>query len=328
MVPVEGTANLLYVRNTDYALFMDVATSDYYALVSGRWFSSPSLYGPWTFVPAGSLPLDFQKIPADHPKSNVLASVPGTPQAREAVIASHIPQTATVNRSQAKLTVDYAGEPSFAPIPDNALQYASNTATPVIMLNAYTYYANEGGLWFVANAATGPWAVATFVPPAIYTIPPSSPIYYVTSCYVYGSTPEVVYTGYTPGYMGAIVAVGGVVVNGTGYEYPPAIIDSTWIGYPPTYGYGWGMAVGAFTGFAFGFAAGEAGDCWCHPYWGGYGFAYHSGWSYSHVNVNETNFYNHWGTAVHKTRHWGYNAYNGRDCGKRALRARRTPSWT
>ncbi|MES2922672.1 MAG: carbohydrate-binding family V/XII [Verrucomicrobiota bacterium] len=313
LVPVEGTASLLYVTNTDNALFMDTATADFYALVSGRWFSGPSLYGPWAFVPPGSLPSDFQKIPSDHPKSNVLASVPGTAQAREAVIASSIPQTATVDRSQAKLTVNYSGAPAFAPISGTALQYASNTATPVIMLNAYTYYANEGGLWFVADAPAGPWTVATSVPQTIYTIPPSSPIYYVTSCYVYGSTPQYVYTGYTPGYQGAVVAVGGVVVNGTGYVYPPAIIGSDWIGYPPTYGYGWGMAVGAFTGFAFGYAAGVSEGYWCHPYWGGYGFAYQSGWNYAHVNVNSTSFYNHWGTAIHSSGSWGYNACTGRE---------------
>ena len=135
--------------------------------------------------------------------------------------------------------------------------------------------------------------------------------YYVTSCYVYGSTPDYVYTGYTPGYLGTVVAQGGVVVNGTGYQYPPAIIGSTWIGYPPTYGYGWGMAVGAFTGFAFGFAAGAAESCWCQPYWGGYGSAYGSGWNYSHVNLNSTSFYNRWGDAVHSSG-WGYNAFNGR----------------
>ena len=204
----------------------------------------------------------------------MLASVPGTPQAREAVIASTIPQTATVDRSKAKLTVNYEGDPTFAPIPETDLQYATNTATPVIMVNASTYYANESGLWFVASAPLGPWAVATSVPAEIYTIPPSNPLYYVTSCHVYGSTPEYVYTGYTPGYLGTVVADGGVVVNGTGYQYPSAIIGSTWIGYPPTYGYGWGMAVGAFTGFAFGYAAGAAEGCWCQPYWGGYGFAY------------------------------------------------------
>jgi hypothetical protein len=312
VTPVQGTANLLYVTNTDNALFLDIAEQNYYALLSGRWFRSKSLNGPWSFVPPGSLPADFQKIPSAHPKSNVLASVPGTPQAREAMVASTIPQTASVDRSKAKLTVNYEGNPAFAPIPETSLQYATNTATPVIMVNASTYYANEGGLWFVANAPVGPWTVATSVPPAIYTIPPSSPLHYVTSCYVYGSTPEYVYTGYTPGYLGTVVAEEGVVVNGTGYQYPPSIIGSTWIGYPPTYGFGWGMAVGAFTGFAFGYAAGAAEGCWCQPYWGCYGFAYGSGWNYSNVNLNSTSFYNRWGDAVHSSGSWGYNAYTGR----------------
>jgi hypothetical protein len=47
VTPVQGTANLLYVTNTDNALFLDVENSNYYALVSGRWFRSTSLYGPW-----------------------------------------------------------------------------------------------------------------------------------------------------------------------------------------------------------------------------------------------------------------------------------------
>ena len=307
IVPVEGTETLLYVTNTDNALFMDVDTAIFYVLISGRWFGSSSLYGPWSFVPSTDLPLDFQKIPTDHPKSNVLASIAGTPQANEAVISSSIPQTATIDRSKATLTVNYAGDVDFTRIDGTPLSYAKSSATPVLRVNAYTYYANEGGVWFVANSSAGPWTVATTVPSVIYTIPPSCPIYYVTSCYVYGSTPEYVYTGYTPGYTGAVIAAGGVVVNGTGYVYPPAIIGTTWIGYPPTYGYGWGMAVGAFTGFAYGYAAGAAYGCWAHPYWGGYG----AGYGYSHVNVNSTNFYTHWGTAVHATGCSGYNAWTG-----------------
>ncbi len=309
VVPVEGTSSLLYVTNTDNALFMDDASGLYYALISGRWFHSTSLYGPWTFIASTDLPVDFQKIPTDHPKSNVLASVAGTPQAHEAVIATSIPQTATIDRSKAKLNVSYTGEPNFVSIEGTNLDYAKNTATPVIMVNAYTYYANESGVWFVGDSGVGPWTVATSVPAEIYTIPPSSPIYYVTSSYVYGSTADYVYTGYTPGYTGAIVAAGGVVVNGTGYIYPPVIVGSTWIGYPPTYGYGWGMAVGAFTGFAYGYAAGAAFDCWAHPYWGGYGHDY--GYGYSHVNVNSTNFYSHWGSSVHATSTHGYNAWTG-----------------
>lgn len=167
VVPVEGTSSLLYVTNTDNALFMDDATDLYYVLISDRWFNSTSLYGPWSFVPSSSLPVDFQKIPAYHPKSNVLASVAGTPQAGEAVIATSIPQTASADRNKATLTVSYTGDPVFVPVDGTPLDYAKNTAVPVIRVNAYTCYANESGIWFVANEAAGPWALAISVPQVI-----------------------------------------------------------------------------------------------------------------------------------------------------------------
>ena len=43
----------------------------------------------------------------------MLASVPGTPEAREALITTSIPQTARSTRSKAKLSLKYDGEPSF-----------------------------------------------------------------------------------------------------------------------------------------------------------------------------------------------------------------------
>ncbi|MFO1515009.1 MAG: hypothetical protein U1F83_19240 [Verrucomicrobiota bacterium] len=153
LLAVSGT-DLLYVENTSNAIFYYLDDGQYYVLISGRWFKSASLNGPYAFVPAGQLPADFNNIPADHEKSNVLASVPGTPQSQEAVIANSIPQTATIKRDQAKLTVDYFGAPSFTPITGTKLLYAANTATPVVMVNANTYYACEGGVWFKATAAT------------------------------------------------------------------------------------------------------------------------------------------------------------------------------
>jgi len=54
--------------------------------------------------------------------TNVLVSVPGSPQAREAVIANSIPQTASISRTEAKLTVVYLnGGPSFMPIAGTSL---------------------------------------------------------------------------------------------------------------------------------------------------------------------------------------------------------------
>jgi hypothetical protein len=46
----------------------------------------------------------------------VLASVPGTAQAQEALIQARIPQQATLSSSTARLDVVYAGPPKFEPI--------------------------------------------------------------------------------------------------------------------------------------------------------------------------------------------------------------------
>src|SRR5882724_460504 len=95
---------------------MNVADQEDYVLVSGRWFRSRSFDGPWEYVAPTALPAEFAKIPESHPKGTALVSVAGTPQAREAVIANTIPQTATVKRSEATLEPMYDGEPQFKPI--------------------------------------------------------------------------------------------------------------------------------------------------------------------------------------------------------------------
>src|SRR5208337_2936484 len=113
--PILGT-NLLYVTNTGDDIFMDSINSEYYILVAGRWFASPSMSGPWSYIAATSLPPGFALIPPYSPKAAVLASIPGTPQAKEALIANQIPQTATINRAAAKLNLTYFGTPDFQPI--------------------------------------------------------------------------------------------------------------------------------------------------------------------------------------------------------------------
>ena len=42
------------------------------------------------------------------------------------------------------------------PIAGTTLAYAPNTATPVIMVNAASYYACEGGVWFASRSPDGP----------------------------------------------------------------------------------------------------------------------------------------------------------------------------
>jgi hypothetical protein len=233
--PIAGT-NLLYVADSDNDIFMDTKTQQYFTLLAGRWFRAKSLEGPWEWTPPDQLPRDFARISPQSPKGHVLASVPGTEQAREAVIANQIPQTATVRRSEAKLEVQYSGPPEFRPITGTDMQYAINTSSEVILAQGQ-YYAIQHGVWFVADEPLGPWIVADMIPPEIYTIPPSSPLFHVRYAYVYGATPDLVYVGYTPGYFGAFVS-DGVVVFGTGWWYPGWMCGDFWCGWPWTWGFG------------------------------------------------------------------------------------------
>jgi len=292
--PITGT-RLLKVTNSGSSIFVYEPNQNYYVVISGRWFASPSLTGPWQFVPSAQLPADFAKIPDSDPAGAVLASVAGTPQAGEAAISSTIPQTATVART-ATTSVSYAGDPVFQPVGGTALSYATNTATPVIKVAEDAFYSVVNGVWFFANTALGPWTVATSVPDAIYAIPPSSPVYYATNVHVYGATPDVVYTGYTPGYFGPCLSPEGVVVYGTGFWYPPFIGPDVWIGPPLTYGFGAGFACGLATGFAFGLAADHGWGCspWWGPWHGGWGNSVTVNRNWNNVNVNAHNVYNRW----------------------------------
>ncbi|MEI6547506.1 MAG: hypothetical protein WCN85_10870, partial [Burkholderiales bacterium] len=269
-VPVAGT--LLWATNTGADVFIDSASNNTYLLLSGRWFRSVGMNGPWTFVASNALPPDFARIPTSSPAGIVLASVAGTPQAQEAVIANSIPQTATVPlRGGPGFMPSFDGAPQFQPIVGTPLLAATNGSVPVIQVNPRAYYAVSSGVWFTAESIGGPWMVAVTIPEVIYTIPTSSMMHFVTYVRVYGATPEVVYVGYTPGYLGTVVEPYGTVVYGTGYIYP-TYVSTVW--YPPPYTYGM-AAVPVYNpalGFTFGFATGLATAAWVTPY---YGAAYH-----------------------------------------------------
>src|SRR5262249_45816724 len=128
---VKGT-NLTWVSNTDSDIFRIGTTGPIYYLISGRWFSAPSFGGPWTFA-TPNLPDDFKHISLEHPRSRVLASVPGTTQALEAVLLAQVPQTARVSRTAVTAPdVVYQGTPQFEPIAQTTVARAVNTDKDVI----------------------------------------------------------------------------------------------------------------------------------------------------------------------------------------------------
>ncbi len=273
-VPVPGT-HLLYAANTTGNVFKLLSDQQTYVLLSGRWFRAGSLKGPWQYVAADHLPADFANIPDSSPKENVKASVPGTPQATEALIANSIPESAKVPRNTPMQDPHIDGPARLAPIAGTPLYYVVNSGTPILKVDEHSWYACQNGVWFAAPSLRGPWTVAASVPGVIYTIPPSSPLHYLTYVRVYGATPEEVYTGYTPGYLGTEVE-DGAVVYGTGYDYPPWVGD-VWYGWPCTWGFGWGPCWNPWddwcfaVGFGWGCGFGPFGWDRCHPpgpWWG------------------------------------------------------------
>ena len=151
------------------------------------------------------------------------------------------------------------------------------------------------GIWFAAASPFGPWTVADRVPAVVYTIPPSSPLHYVVYVRVYGSTPDEVYVGYTPGYYGALIGIDGTVVYGTGYYYDPWI-GSVWYGYPVTWGfgvcYGW-YAWGWGWGWGFSYGWRPIFRPWWGPWWG-WGPGWWRPWGWRWRTGLYANAYAHW----------------------------------
>ncbi|HTG17096.1 MAG TPA: hypothetical protein VK747_17735, partial [Blastocatellia bacterium] len=214
---IPGT-QLVYAANTDADLFVYNPTQEYYYLAAGRWFHATSLKGPWTYA-TPNLPADFANIPPNSPASRVLVSVPGTEQAKDAVLLAQIPTTVTVNPTQAaaQAKVTYSGAPEFKPIEGTSLSYAVNTSDKVIKVGD-VYYLCLQGIWFLSPNPQGPWTTATSVPSEIYTIPPSSPVYNVTYVTQTTTSSGSVESSYTAGYMGSFivgVTVGAIIAGGT-----------------------------------------------------------------------------------------------------------------
>lgn len=258
------STNLVYATNTDSDVLVYSPEKSFYYLTAGRWFTASSLSGPWTFA-TPNLPQDFSRIPSNNPASRVLPSVPGTPEAADAVLLAQVPTKVVVKPAEAakQVKITYSGEPEFKPIENTSLQYAVNTGDKVIK-SGDLYYACFQGIWFTSTSPKGPWETAKSVPPEIYKIPSSSPVYNVTYVTQTTTSDGDVEASYTAGYLGAFVmgvTVGAIVTSGTGYYYPPYVgwygahpvyyPRAVTYGYAGRYGYG-GAAYGAYGGARWG----------------------------------------------------------------------------
>ncbi len=273
---VEGTS-LLYVRNTDDDIFMDVNSQNYFVLLSGRWFKSKTLTGKWQYIVPDKLPNDFARIPPGSEKGEVLASVAGTNEAKEAIEDAEIPQTARVDRNNTSVDVIYDGDPEFDDIDGTHLQYATNSPFSVLRYRN-RYYAVDNGVWYESRSARGPWFVSVERPYEVAYIAPRYPVYHVKYVYIYDIGSEYIYMGYTPGYLNNYIC-GPTIVYGTGYNYRP------WhrrYYYPRPCTWGYNMRYSPWSGWGFGvninigwFNAGIGNNYWGYSRRGWWGPSYY-----------------------------------------------------
>jgi len=277
---------LEYATNTNSVVFVFTPTQQFYYLTAGRWFSAMDLQGPWTYA-TPDLPADFGKIPLNSPASAILASVPGTDEAKDAVLLAQVPTTITVNQkgAAAKVKVEYTGDPKFEPIKGTSMAYATNTPDKVIKVGD-VYYLCLQGVWFMSPNSQGAWTTCRSVPQEIYTIPPSSPVYNVTYVTQTANPDGTVTASYTAGYLGTFIlgaAMGAILADGSGYWGQPYCYGGFYYPYPATY---------------------------CGAYYGGYGYHYPTPYYDSATGAYgwKQTAYGPYGSA---TRGAGYNPYTG-----------------
>jgi hypothetical protein len=281
--------NLLVLNNSDDDVFMHLDEQNYYIVLAGRWYRSASLDGPWVYRDADALPAAFAEIPESSAQADSRVYVAGTEESKEAVLDAQVPQTATVKRGQAEVEVQYDGAPVFEGVEGTDMVYIANTGSTVLLADGL-YYLVEDGVWYVSANHEGPWQVALERPDQVQTILPSSPVYNVKYVHVYDYTPEVVYVGYTPGYLGSYV-YHSTVFYGSGWYYRPWV-SANWY-YPHHRTWGFHVSYDPWYGWNYGLS-------WA---WGPFSFSYWPGGYWHHSHHWHHRHYSYWGPHGYRPRH-------------------------
>ncbi|MGA9572590.1 MAG: hypothetical protein WBS20_01450, partial [Lysobacterales bacterium] len=302
LIVTEGPADfvplvddLLVLQNSDDDVFLNVSSQNYYIVLAGRWYRSHSLNGPWVYQPSDKLPTAFADIPRDSDQADSRVYVAGTDEAQEAVLDAQVPQTAAVKRGVVDIDVKYDGEPVYQPVDGTDLVYIRNTGNTVLVSDGL-YYLVEEGVWYVSASANGPWQVSDHRPAQVDRILPTSPVYNTKYVQIYDSTPDVVYVGYTPGYLGSYV-YRDTIFYGTGWYYRPWV--SPYYYYPRFSTWGFNVSYNPWGGWNFGLSWG----------WGPFSAAYYTGGYWHRQHYWYQPHYGYWGPGRYRPHH-GYHGHH------------------
>jgi hypothetical protein len=171
---VKGS-ELLFAVNTNWDMFLDPTSSNYYLLNEESWLTTKDVKkGPWTA--ATKLPAGLTKLPDDDNWQDVRKNIPGKP-------AKVVP-TVFVSATPAELIVT-DGVPQYQPISGTKLLSVSNCESDLFTLSGADgkrYYLLLAGRWFGAKELSGSWeSVTKNLPMEFAKIPEDSPCAHVLS---------------------------------------------------------------------------------------------------------------------------------------------------
>ncbi|MEZ5989714.1 MAG: hypothetical protein R3F30_11435 [Planctomycetota bacterium] len=209
---VPGT-KVEFVANTENDVLRVRNDPRKWLLIGGRWFVAEDWTGEWSFA-TDELPEEFRAIPEDHYMARVLASVPGTEAARQAVLEARIPRLVRIEKAKASASFSAVGEAVFEAIPDTDLSWCTNTCQELLERGG-RYWLCERGAWFTAGAVAGPYELATETPEGLDKIPVGHPMRRLAAVKVHAVDDTYVVAGYDAGYVDLHVDR-GVLVKGDG----------------------------------------------------------------------------------------------------------------
>jgi len=164
---IKGTS-LMAASNTNWDIFLDSASSQYYLLDGESWMTAPDpIKGPWTA--AKSAPAEIAKLPDDENWKPVRAAYPGKPaEVTPAVFATTTPAELIVTD----------GPPEYSPIAGTKLMEVTNSNSTLIHFPPEgNHYYLVAGRWFRALELGATWKPATTdLPSEFLKIPAEGPL--------------------------------------------------------------------------------------------------------------------------------------------------------
>jgi len=225
---------LSYVSNSDSDLFRYTETNQYYLLVTGRWFQSDKLEGPWIRINSTKLPRDFWEIPYNSPKWSVLSSISGTVAAKNALqAATKVSFIKVPKKENITLPLTLPDKPIWQEFSNQHLAYLQNSTIPIFKDEKY-FYCCYNAAWYISKELGIKWSVATTLPNKIHDLPPSAYVFFTKFIRIYKVTDEFVEFGFTAGYNNVYIK-DGCIVYGSGTTYP-SVWNNQWYPRPFTYG--------------------------------------------------------------------------------------------